>query len=248
VGVFAGYLYIVQERVGSGTRFTLNWAQGNGSIGTGPGQCYADRAPGEATFVVSSSDDSGPYVPDTVENCSACSCNNQLNGKVDYRCLSAGTCQYCPPCPSGCGFGETCDTSAGTCNSQCVCDTATCTGSYCVGDDVYTYGCSGNSCVGSYSKTCQTGCVNVGSGSVYYSGCSNGACDSGTSYDCPNCQNKYTNSYTQCVCVDLNGDGKYQKSECTDQTYQEQVCPGQETQGCTVSQAFGSGGCQCIAA
>ena len=91
-----------------------------------------------------------------------------------------------------CGTGYDCDLSSGSCNAECVCDPATCSGSECIASDQlrqYT-GCSGNTCEFN-DYTCTVGCVNNADGtSTYYNGCSNGACDTGTSYECSDCQNK----------------------------------------------------------
>lgn len=200
--VFAGYLYITQERFGTGTRFILNWAQGESSYSTGPAQCWADRPKGDATYITPGSDDSGPYSPDVVQNCQECDCN--LGSSIeDYDCKSDLQCKLCPTCPGGCGVYEKCDTSQGRCNSFCTCDPVKCTGTYCRGDDVYERGCSGGECVGVFVRSC-SGCVNQPDGSsLEYTGCSGGSCTI-VSYPCPNCRDKVT-TCVYYVC-DRNGE------------------------------------------
>ena len=197
-----------------GSKIIVTWFQGDDTINLGPDQCGLNGIPGDnVPYAYKNSDSSSyPNADSDPTGCNYCggdsACNEGLSSGVeDYYCDSNGKCKYCQACPSGCGFGEDCDTSKGTCNSKCVCDPATCTGTYCSGDDVYSYGCSGDSCSGSYTKTCVSGCINSGGSSTYYSGCSNGKCDSGTSYECRDCKDKV------CVLHSCNYDACHTSSD-----------------------------------
>ncbi len=222
-----------------GSKITVTWFQGADQINLGPDQCGLNGIPGDnVPYAFKDSDSSfqpkEDYDPTACNLCGGDSaCNEGLDpGVENYYCDPSGICIICDACTSGCGVGETCDTSQGTCNSQCVCDPASCSGSECVSSTtlrVYS-GCSGTSC--SYNEgTCLLGCFDKSDGtSEYYSGCvtSGGSsqCDTNPiQYECSGCENKYTHSYDICICNSLTG-------ECWTETKTEIVCPGDETQSC----------------
>ena len=214
-----------------GSKITITWYQGDDTKNLGPNQCGLNGIPGDnVPYAFKNSDSSQkPNTDSDPTGCNYCGGNSACNeglaaGVEDYRCLTDGRCQKCQACPpSGCGFGENCDTSSGTCNSKCVCDPATCTGTYCSGNDIYSYGCSGNSCSGKYSSTCKTGqgACN-GRSRTIYDGCSGGSCASHTvTYDCDGCQNKQpvTVTYKGCGCASAG-------NRCETCKTTVNICPG----------------------
>ncbi len=180
--VFAGVLklQVFENDDGvHGSKIIVSWFQGDDTLGLGPDQCGFNGIPGDdVPYVFKDSDSSFyPNVDSDITGCNYCggnvACNEGLDpGVEDYYCNNIdGSCNRCSgACSSNadCGTGYSCDTSLGSCNAECVCDPALCSGSV---------------------------CTNTASGSVetVYGGCSNGVCTSHTvTYECPDCQNKVT--------------------------------------------------------
>ncbi len=177
-----------------GSKITISWFQGADQVNLGPDACGFDNTPGNnVPYVFKTSDSSfkpnDDYDPTGCNFCGGNSaCNEGLpSGVENYYCRNSdGSCNYCNgvcSSSSDCGTGYSCDTSSGTCNAQCVCDPATCSGSV---------------------------CTNTASGSVetVYDGCSNNVCQSSTTtYDCPNCQDKI------CVLKSCNYDACHTSSD-----------------------------------
>ncbi len=233
--VNAGVLKLSIENANDGvhgSKITVSWFQGDDILGLGPDQCgdeANDGVPGnDVPYVFKDSDSSFyPNVDSDTTGCNYCggniACNDGLDPEVEnYYCNSKGECKSCQACPSGCDFGEECNTDYGTCNSKCVCDPATCTGNYCSGNNVYSYGCSGESCTSSYVTTClddKSECN--GRTLAVYNGCVDGSCSvSITTYPCDGCANTVS-----CTCDIYLGE-KNNQTICkqTTATY----CPGSD--------------------